>query len=498
MDPEKSARDEVVGEQQPDARTRKEPRLDPHGLPLVPQPTEHHDDPLNWHPALKLSVALQVSWLALLGPFSSAVANPAFVLMAEAFHQGVVETSYELTLYLVFAGVGPLLIVPLARQYGRRPVYLAGNLLAAVTNIAAGYCKTWSGIMVTRVFNGLGGGSVMAMGAAVICDLFFQHQRGVYMGIYTLCLTSGAHFAPLVGGFVANSLGWRACFYIPGYIQLGTFVLSVFCLPETLYSESRDEPYQEQSYAQNISFTRSRVPARRPRLKDFVRPFEMLRLLPILLPALLYMTCFGYGTVLFALTGAQLFTTIYSFTTPQTGLMLSIPLLIGGLIGELSAGWVTDWLSNRHAQKNNGERLPEARLTAIWGALLVPVGIIIEGVCLSHPETAHWVGSAFGMGIANMGLQITTTTIYAYATDCYKPQSVEISTIFNAFRQIFSCLISFYALPFGERIGIQYAWLTLALIVVVLLVPVVMLKVYGSRWRSLPSQTPPKQAEDHR
>lgn len=222
---------------------------------------------------------------------------------------------------------------------------------------------------------------------------------------------------------MANSLGWRACFYIPGYMQLGTFVLTVFCLPETLYSEGRDEPYQEQSYAQNVSFTRSHVPARRPRFRDFVRPFEMLRLLPILLPALLYMTCFGYGTVLFALTGAQLFTSIYHFTTPQTGLMLSIPLLIGGLIGELSAGWVTDWLSNRHAQKNNGERLPEARLNAIWGALLVPVGIIIEGVCLSHPETAHWVGSAFGMGIANMGLQIMTTTIYAYATDVCRPPS---------------------------------------------------------------------------
>jgi hypothetical protein len=53
-------------------------------------------------------------------------------------------------------------------------------------------------------------------------------------------------------------------------------------------------------------------------------------------------------------------------------------------------------------------------------------------------------------------------------------------------------------LPFGERIGIQYAWLTLALIVVVLLVPVVMLKVYGPSWRSLPSQNPPKQTEDRR
>jgi hypothetical protein len=28
---------------------------------------------------------------------------------------------------------------------------------------------------------------------------------------------------------------------------------------------------------------------------------------------------------------------------------------------------------------------------------------------------------------------------------CYKPQSAEISTLFNTFRQVFSCLISFYA-----------------------------------------------------
>lgn len=168
---------------------------------------------------------------------------------------------------------------------------------------------------------------------------------------------------------------------------------------------------------QNIMFLRSKVPGGRPKIQDFTRPFKMLRFVAILIPATLYMACFGYGTVLFALTGASLFTKLYGFTTAETGLILSIPLLIGGGIGELSAGWVTDWLSNRHAQRHNGERLPESRLTAIWGALLIPIGLIIEGVCLSHADTVSWVGSAFGMGIANMGLQIATTTIYAYTTD---------------------------------------------------------------------------------
>ncbi|KAJ5160603.1 uncharacterized protein N7482_007607 [Penicillium canariense] len=499
MDPEKMdvVREEAISPSnepiQQNQVFHKEPlHRDPHGLPVIPQPTAHKDDPLNWHPALKLSVCLQVSWLALLGPLSAAVANPSFVLMSHTFGLSVEEASYELTVFLVCAGVGPLAVVPFANAYGRRPVYLLGNLIAAITNIIAGYCDTWAGIMITRVFNGLGAGAVIAMGAATICDLYFVHQRGVYMGIYTLALTSGAHVAPLLGGFIAQSLGWRSCFYIPGYIQLGTFVLTLFSLPETRYSaahRSDSTPYLEQTYFQNLVFKRSKAPGRRPNLRDFYRPFEMLKLVAILCPAVLYMACFGYGTVLFALTGAKLFTTLYGFTTAQTGLMLSIPLLLGGITGEFSAGWVTDWLSNRHAKRNNGDRLPEARLTAIYGALFVPVGVIIEGVCLSHSETVSWVGSAFGMGIANMGLQIATTTIYAYATDV--SSSAEISTIFNAFRQIFSCLISFYAIPFAERIGIQYAWLTFAIIVVILLIPVVFLKFQGPKWRNLPSQKPP-------
>lgn len=202
-------------------------------------------------------------------------------------------------------------------------------------------------------------------------------------------------------------------------MQLGSFVVTILSLPETLYytDRSTSPAHREQSYLENLLFRRTNFHTRRPRLRDYTRPFKMLQYIAILFPALLYMTCFGYGSVLFALTGAKLFTEFYGFSTLQTGLMLSIPLLLGGIIGELCAGWVTDWLSNRHAKKHAGERLPEARLTAIWGTVLVPVGIVLEGVCLQFSGEVHWVGSAFGMGLAHMGLQIATTTIYAYTTD---------------------------------------------------------------------------------
>ena len=56
-------------------------------------------------------------------------------------------------------------------------------------------------------------------------------------------------------------------------------------------------------------------------------------------------------------------------------------------------------------------------MDALWFALLCPAGVIIEGVCLTHFKTASWVGTAFGMGTASLGLQVATTVTYAYTTD---------------------------------------------------------------------------------
>lgn len=196
---------------------------------------------------------------------------------------------------------------------------------------------------------------------------------------------------------------------------------------------------------------------------DFFRPFSMFKYLAMLIPGVFYMTAFGFGSVLFAATGANLYRELYHFNVAQTGMILSIPLLLGCLLGEMSAGWLTDHMVYRYAKAHGGQREPEARIDAVFLAILCPIGIIINGICLSHHETASWVGAAFGMGIANFGVQIATTVTYTYCTDvrgcqfilfkasqanlqqCYKPQSSEVSSILNVFRCVFSMTISFYA-----------------------------------------------------
>ncbi|KAI3396559.1 hypothetical protein diail_12083 [Diaporthe ilicicola] len=461
-------------------------RLDKHGLPLSPQPSGRKDDPLNWNPALKLAVCLQMSLLAFIGPMASAVPNPTFVTLGRAFGITPVQASYELVVYLVFSGVGPLFVVPFASATGRRPIVVACALLAAVTNIIAGYCSTWSGIMATRAFNGFAVGATIALGPAVICDMYFLHERGFYMGIFALFLNNGPHIAPLIGGFVAKNLGWRYCFAIPGFIHLGVFVVILFSFPESFFRRDSVliESVPERSLLSLFSLRQPRAFRKDFHPRDFLGPFKMARYVCVMVPNIYYMTCLAYGSVLFATTGSVVYTKFYGFDIVQIGLILSIPLLIGNLIGEASAGWFVDWLVYRHAKKHDGVEIPEARLDALWISLMLPIGTIINGVCITHFATTSWVGNAFGMGIANVGFQIATTVTYTYCTDCYRSRSADVSTVINFFRHVFSALISFYALPLAEDIGFQYAWLVFALINIILLVPFFLLRVFGQRIRT--------------
>lgn len=150
-----------------------------------------------------------------MGTIGAATINPAFVPLAAAFGITPVQASYELTVWIVFAAVVPVFLVPLANVHGRLPFYVLGNLLAAATNLAAGHCNNWSALLATRALNGIGAGCAAALGPATVCDLYFLHERGTFMGVYTFCVTNAPHLAPLAGGFIAQNLGWRECFKIP-------------------------------------------------------------------------------------------------------------------------------------------------------------------------------------------------------------------------------------------------------------------------------------------
>ncbi|XP_006461353.1 hypothetical protein AGABI2DRAFT_118249 [Agaricus bisporus var. bisporus H97] len=391
-------------------------KLDETGLPLIPQPSTSEDDPLNYPNTqwLKWLVLFQVSMLAFLATLNVAIPNPAVVPLSQEFNIAHVTGTYQTTIAIGTSAIGPLVFVPIANVYGRRFVYLFTLLIGFVSAIGSALAKSYGTLIVARAFNGSGAATAAVLGAGTISDMCYIHQRGKAMGLYTVMLTNGAHLAPIIGGYVARSHGWRWCFWTGAMLNGVFLVICFFFLPETLYTRppgayddmladltKNDEldsteikellkqgkvyqppPLTLSVYIRRLGFWYP-SPDRKLRARDFViKPLSMLKYPSVAFPALFYGVVYGFASIEPALTLATLFTRLYHFDTVKNGLANGISLLVGASLGELCSGPVTDVMVQRARRRalEQGKAAPaEVRLHGIWtGAITVPVGLLIN------------------------------------------------------------------------------------------------------------------------
>lgn len=64
---------------------------------------------------------------------------------------------------------------------------------------------------------------------------YFTHERGLYMGFYSLTLSGSAFFAPVISGFIADHAGWKWVFYVPAIWSAAVTVFLFLFMEETNY-----------------------------------------------------------------------------------------------------------------------------------------------------------------------------------------------------------------------------------------------------------------------
>ena len=104
--------------------------------------------------------------------------NSAYAPLAASLHITIVEASYQTTIAIVLAGVSPILWSPISNVYGRRPIFIFVSAIGIAAHAAAGAAQSWGGILAARAFVGIGTSAGMGIGAAVVADMYFMHERG--------------------------------------------------------------------------------------------------------------------------------------------------------------------------------------------------------------------------------------------------------------------------------------------------------------------------------
>jgi EmrB/QacA subfamily drug resistance transporter len=127
-----------------------------------------------------------------------------------------VVLGYLLTLVTLMMVAGRL-----ADLYGRKPLYTAGFVIFTCGSLLCGLSTHVVWLVAARVVQGVGGSLLMALGAAVVTDVFPPQERGKAMGLIGLMVSVGLVSGPTLGGLILGVFSWHAIFFVN--LPLGVF-----------------------------------------------------------------------------------------------------------------------------------------------------------------------------------------------------------------------------------------------------------------------------------
>ena len=212
-----------------------------HGdIVLVPQPTESPNDPLNWSIGRKILHSSLVLFVVGLTAATSNIAGSGADGVNEEY--GISYSVFNTGAGVLFIGIGYwcFLSSPAVHLYGRRNLYLIGMLFGVIGSSWYGSIKDTGDTIWSQLFVGASESVAEAAVQLSLLDIWFEHQNGTTLGLYTLATAIGTYVGPLIGNQIsASSIGWRWIGYCGAIISAGTFIVLYFALEETEFQRDR-------------------------------------------------------------------------------------------------------------------------------------------------------------------------------------------------------------------------------------------------------------------
>ncbi|KAL4957315.1 major facilitator superfamily domain-containing protein [Aspergillus filifer] len=496
------------------------------GIVLVPQPSDSPNDPLNRRrkDLILLIISLQSAVVGAYGP----MLGPGFVEISAELNVSVNEIS-QATSYLVLAcGLGLFISNPIAKCYGKRPVYLVAGLVLFAASVWGAATEGYGSFLGSRLVGGLGMGPYEVLVQCTIGDMYFVHERATRIAFWNLFLVAGISAGPVVSAYIIQYSGYRWAFGVCA-IFFGVLTVAFFFLaPETAFIRAgpeagrsstettggiQEKDTQGTEHVQDIesievgnkgsgqpsanpsppatvevkdSYWRSlRVYHGRfsnaPVLKVMTRPFVLFLYPPILWAFLTWGTTITF-TIAFGYVNGVIFTQPpYNMSTSQVGLTNLSPF-VQSIIAEILSGPLCDGIAVRLTRRNNGTYEPEYRLALMPAGFLLGVAGFYGFGATVHYKT-HWTGPVLTYGMVNAGLAFVSTCVFGYIVDAFGPVAEEAFVAVNA-RNFLSFGILYFINAWLEKDGTLEVFVILGSLFVATSLLTVPLWIYGKRIRA--------------
>jgi len=117
--------------------------------------------------------------------------------------------------------------------YGRRRLLMLGVALFSLASVLCAAAPTLSWLVAGRVLQGLGAAMLMPNSLAILGASFSGEARGRAVGIWAAAGAAAGAVGPLLGGWLIDSVGWRAIFFINLPIGVAALAMAARYVPDT-------------------------------------------------------------------------------------------------------------------------------------------------------------------------------------------------------------------------------------------------------------------------
>lgn len=422
-----------------------------------------------------------LSTIGLMTPFASSIIAPAIAFLQKDFGEdSVTKAALPVSIFLLGYAVGPLILSPLSELYGRHIVITSASAFFCIWLIGCALAPSLSSLAFFRFLCGVGGSASQTVGGAIIGDLFSVHERGRALGIWMLGPILGPSLAPVIGGFVAETIGWRWANWItliPAAFAVAA--MAVFnretnhrVLIERKTAKMRKQLGRPELYSCYAESDMAPSSKRAVILRGITRPLRMLFRSAILFGISLYIA-FAYGCLyLLFNTIPIVFQDQYGWSLGLTGVVY-LALLIGYILGLVILFNMSDKTVVRMTKANGGVYEPEMRLPVCnYFAWLLPISFFWYG--WSSERGAPWVVPVLGLVVFGVGFECIWLPSQAFVVDAYPKYSASALAAFSVMRSVVAAFLPLAGPQMYQALGIGWGNTVLGLIAVAL-VPVSLL-----------------------
>jgi len=187
------------------------------------------------HPRATLAATILGSSLAFI---DGSVVNVALPALAQNLRVDAHDLPWTINAYLLPLGALTLLGGALGDHFGRRRWFNIGLAAFTLASAACAAAPSAPWLLAARSLQGLGAALLLPNSLAILGSAFTGEARGRAIGTWAAVGALAGALGPVVGGWIVDTIGWRAIFLLNLPIAAGAGFLSWRYLDERKESQS--------------------------------------------------------------------------------------------------------------------------------------------------------------------------------------------------------------------------------------------------------------------